>query len=416
MVRAVNKLTALKVRKLTAPGRYSDGDGLYFYISPSGNRSWVFRYRDRTTQKHRDKGLGPERDVSLEQAREAARRARASIREGVDPIDSDAKAKAQAAIDRARGVSLGHCIEQYIQAHRSSWRNEKHASQWENTLKSYASDLWDLPVTVIDTPEILRTLEPIWYDKTETATRVRQRLEAVLDWAAARKLRSAANPARWRGHLDKLLPKPAKLKAVKPRPALPYIEVGGFMQQLRAKDSLGARALELIILTASRPSEVTGGQWSEIDFERATWTVPAERMKAGKAHRIPLSDQAIAVLRAMPRIDAKYIFPGEGKNASMTTAAPLKVLKELSPGVVSHGFRSTFRDWAADMTAFPREIAEQALAHSLKDKTEAAYRRTDLFVKRAKLMTAWADYCDRIQVESDNVASIARATEKTGMR
>ncbi|WP_101927027.1 MULTISPECIES: tyrosine-type recombinase/integrase [Luteimonas] len=409
MARAVNKLTALKIRKLKEPGRYSDGDGLYFYVSQSGSRSWVFRYRDRSTQKHRDKGLGPERDVTLEQAREAARRARASIREGLDPIDSEIQARALAAAERTRGVSLGHCIDQYIRAHKASWRNAKHASQWENTLRTYAGDLWDHPVAVIDTPEVLSVLEPIWADKTETATRVRQRIEAVLDWAAARKLRSEINPARWRGHLDKILPKPAKLKDVKPRPALPYVEVGPFMAELREKDSLAARALELIVLTASRPSEVVGARWDEIDFANASWTIPGERMKAGKAHRVPLSAQAMTLLRELPRLDEEFVFPGAGKNPSLSTAAALKLLKELRAGIVPHGFRSTFRDWAADMTAFPREVAEQALAHAIPDKTEAAYRRTDLFLKRAKLMSAWADYCDLIQTGGENVAPIKRA-------
>ncbi|MCD9126674.1 tyrosine-type recombinase/integrase [Luteimonas fraxinea] len=409
MARAINKLTALGVKRLKEPGRYSDGDGLYFFISRAGSRSWVFRYRDRTTGKHRDKGLGPERDVSLEQARGAARRARASLRDGLDPIDTEAAAKAQAAADRQRGVSLGHCVDQYIKAHRASWRNAKHADQWENTLNTYAGDLIALPVALIDTPDVLRVLEPIWSDKTETATRVRQRIEAVLDWAAARKLRSELNPARWRGHLDKLLPKPAKLKDVKPRPALAYGAIGAFLAELRGKDSMAARALELIILTASRPSEVTGARWGEIDFEAGSWTVPAERMKAGKAHRIPLSRPALNLLQGLPRFDAEFVFPGAGKNETMSTAAPLKVLKTMRPGVVAHGFRSTFRDWAADMTAFPREVAEQALAHSIPDKTEAAYRRTDLFLKRAKLMSAWADYCDRVSPDVSNVEPINRA-------
>lgn len=408
MVRAVNKLTALKVKKLKEAGRFSDGDGLYFYISRGGSRSWVFRYRDRITGKHRDKGLGPEREVTLEQARDAARRARAALRAGVDPIDSEVQAKAQAAVERSRGVSLGHCIEQYIRAHKASWRNDKHASQWENTLRTYARALWDHPIASIDTPEVLSVLEPIWTTKTETATRVRQRIEAVLDWAAARKLRSGINPARWRGHLDKILPKPAKLKDVKPRPALPYVQVGPFMAELRAKDSLAAKALELIVLTASRPSEVVGARWDEIDFDGACWTIPGERMKAGKAHRVPLSAQALTLMRELPRSDAQFVFPGSGKNPSLSTAAALKLLKELRVGIVPHGFRSTFRDWAADMTAFPREVAEQALAHAIPDKTEAAYRRTDLFMKRATLMSAWADYCDKVPTEGDHVLPIKR--------
>jgi integrase len=393
MARQVNKLTALKVKALKEPGRYGDGDGLYLYVSPSGTRSWVFRYRDRTTSKHRDKGLGPLRDVTLEQARQAAKEARTALRIGVDPIDVKRAERSEKALERARIVTFGQCTDRYIHAHQASWRSEKHAGQWRTTLDTYAAGLLGMPVSQVETPDVLRALEPIWSTKTETATRVRQRIEAVLDWASARKLRTPENPARWRGHLDKLLPKPAKLKAVKPRAALPYTEIAAFLKLLRQRDGLAARALELQILTATRPSEVTGAKWEEFDLDNATWTIPADRMKASRAHRVPLSVPAMAALKALPRLSDAYVFPGARQNATLSTAAALRLLKELRPGVVPHGFRSSFRDWAADLTAFPREIAEQALAHTLSDKTEAAYRRSDLFLKRIEMMDAWAAYC-----------------------
>lgn len=397
MARSVNKLSALKVRQLSAAGRYSDGDGLYLYISKLGTKSWVFRYRDRATGKHRDKGLGPLRDVSLEQARQAARDARLALRSGVDPIDARRQARSESAIERARAVTFGQCADRYIAAHQASWRNEKHGKQWRATIDTYAAPLLPMPVAKVETPDVLRALEPIWSTKTETATRVRQRIEAVLDWAAARKYRDTENPARWRGHLDKLLPQPTKLKKVTPRAALAYADVAEFMRELRAREGLSARALELQILTATRPSEVAGARWDEFDLDSKTWAIPGERMKAGKPHRVPLSEQALALVKGLPRMAGKgaaYLFPGSGKNPTMTTAAPLKLLKEMRPNVVAHGFRSTFRDWAADMTAYPREIAEEALAHTLSDKTEAAYRRTDLFTKRASLMKDWARYCE----------------------
>lgn len=394
MGRQVSKLTALRVKSLKTPGRYGDGDGLYLYVSKSGSRSWVFRYRDRTTGKHRDKGLGPVRDVSLEQARAAAKAARATLRAGADPIDAPREVREQAALERKRLLLFGACATKYIDAHKASWRNEKHRDQWVATLATYADSLTGTPVADVDTPSVLAVLEPIWNTKTETATRVRQRIEAILDWAAARGYRPQANPARWRGHLDKLLPKPGKVSRVKPRAALPYKEVAAFIRALRAKPGQAPRALELQILTATRPSEVTGARWNEFDLESACWTVPGDRMKAGKTHRVPLSSAAVDLLLSLPRL-GDYLFPGGGKNPAMTTAAPLKILKELRPGVVAHGFRSTFRDWAADMTAYPREVAEQALAHSIADKTEAAYRRTDLFAKRARLMEDWASYCSQ---------------------
>lgn len=405
MARAVKKLSNLRIKALKEAGRYNDGDGLYFYVSKTGSRSWVFRYRDRLTGKLRDRGLGPARDVTLEQAREAARVARSELRAGLDPIDARRAQRREAIRQSLQAVTFGHCAERYIEVHRAAWRNAKHAAQWRSTLDTYAASLLPRPVADIDDAAVLQVLEPIWAAKTETATRLRQRIEAVLDWAAVRQYRRGDNPARWRGHLDHVLPTPGKLKAREPRPALPYAEAPVFFRELRQEAGLAPIALQLQILTATRPGEIVGARWEEFDLEELTWTIPAERMKAGKAHRVPLAPPALELLKALPRTGA-VVFPGRG-NKGMTTAALLKVLKTLRPGLTVHGFRSTFRDWAADMTAFPREVAEQALAHSLHDKTEAAYRRTDLFTKRSLLMKEWATYCTTPPGRMGSVSPIA---------
>jgi integrase len=389
-----NRLTAIGVRNTTKPGRYCDGGGLYLYVPTTkfrGGKRWVFRWRDKLTGKTRDKGLGPVSDVTLIQAREKAAEYRQQVRDGIDPIDAAREKLAAAKVEGARLVTFGQCATRYMDAHRDGWRNAKHAAQWQSTLDTYAAILQPLPVDKIDTGLVLKVLEPIWTTKTETATRVRQRIEAVLSWATARKLRSGENPARWRGHLENLLAKPTKLKKVEHRAALPYTDAGTFMAELREQKGLGALALELQILTACRPGEVAGAQWAEFDLDAATWTIPGERMKAGKEHRVPLSPPAVALLRELPRVNA-FVFPGPKKGQSLTTAAMLKALRTARPGFDAHGFRSTFRDWAADQTAYPRDVAEAALAHAVQG-VEAVYRRTDLLSKRARLMADWAKYC-----------------------
>ena len=386
-----NRLTALTVKNRKAPGRYNDGGGLYLFVRPDRSKTWVFRWRDRTTGKLRDKGLGPVWDVSLEEARQSAAACRRQVREGIDPIDSARQARTAAKLERARRLTFGQCCEKYMDAHRESWRNAKHAAQWQSTLDTYCADLKPLPVAEIDTALVIKALEAIWTTKTETATRVRQRIEAVLDWATAREFRSGDNPARWRGHLDKLLAKPTKLKNVEHRAALPYADAGAFVVALRKQNGLGALALELQILTACRPGEVAAARWEEFDLDAATWTIPGECMKAGKEHRVPLSAPAVAMLRKLPRVN-DYVFPGTKKDQPITTAAMLKALRTIRPGFDAHGFRSTFRDWAADMTAYPRDVAEAALAHAVQG-VEAVYRRTDLFNKRGRLMADWARYC-----------------------
>ena len=405
MTRTRNKLTALKVRSLREPGRYSDGGNLYLYIGTNGARSWVFRYSDRVTGKVRDKGLGPAIDIDLARARERAAVCRLQLLEGGDPIGVAQERRQAARIEHAKRVTFGQCCEQYIAAHRAGWRNVKHAEQWGSTLRTYCALLWPLDVGAVDTGLVMRCLEPIWKEKTETASRLRGRIESVLAWATVRKFRTGDNPAQWRNHLDQLLPKRSKVQKVEHRPALPYADTAAFMVKLRQRQGLAARALELQILTACRPGEAAGAQWGEFDMDAAIWTIPGERMKAGKEHRIPLSPAALALLKSLHRIDGN-VLPGI-KGRPLTTAAGMQLLKDMQPGITAHGFRSTFRDWAAETTSHPREVIEAAMAHRLKDAAEAAYQRGDLLRRRAALMKDWAIYCGAPIV--DNVTPIKRS-------
>lgn len=393
-MRARNKLTALKVRSLKEPGRYSDGGNLYLFISKHGARSWVFRYADRVTGAVRDKGLGPAADVTLERARERAAICRLQLLEGADPIGVSQARRQAAKLEHARRVTFGECCEKYIEAHRAGWRNVKHAEQWDSTLRTYCALLWPLDVAAIDTGLVMRCLEPIWREKTETASRLRGRIESVLAWATVRKFREGDNPAQWRNHLDQLLPKRSKVQKVEHRAALPYADIAIFLARLRQRQGLAARALELQILTAARPGEAAGAKWDEFDLDAALWTIPAERMKAGKEHRVPLSSAAVKLLRGMPRV-AVMTFPGK-KDKSLTTAAGMQLLKDMELDITAHGFRSTFRDWAAEATTHAREVIEAAMAHRLKDAAEAAYQRGDLLRRRARLMEDWAAFCSKV--------------------
>lgn len=411
MVREVDKLDAITVKRATKPGRYGDGGGLYLLIQASGNKSWVFRWRDRVTSKLRDKGLGPAWDVTLAQARSKAAALREDVRDGRNPIDEARERLATQRLERARTVTFRYCVERYIAAHRDGWRNAKHAGQWSATLNTYADDLMPLPVERIDTAMVVKCLEPIWQTKTETATRVRQRIETVLGWATVREYRTGDNPARWRGHLDTLLQQPGTVRTVEHMAALPHAEIGAYMAALRASKGTGARALELQVLTAMRPGAVGAACWAEIDLDAATWTIPAERMKtrkgreSGREHVVPLSPAAVRLLKSLPQSGA-FVFPGAKQNDSVTTAAMLKAARSIRADVDSHGFRSTFRDWAAECTNYPRDLAEAALAHTLKDKTEAAYLRTKLIEKRRKLMNDWAKRCDQPDATTSNVVPL----------
>lgn len=401
MVLVNKRMTALTVKNQKRVGLHCDGRGLYLKVS-AHSKSWIFRWRDRVTGKLRDKGLGPLVDVTLEEARESAATCRRQVRAGGDPI-GDARDQIQIArLERAKRLSFGECATQYISAHKAGWRNPKHVGQWTNTLATHAALLTDIVVADVDTALIVKTLEPIWADKTETATRVRQRIEAVLDWARVRGFRTGENPARWRGHLDKLFAKPEKLKNIQHRAALPYAEIGAFVTGLRGNVGIGARALELQILTACRPGEVAGATWAEIDMDGAVWTIPGERMKAGREHRVPLTPNAVALLEALPRRSA-FVFAGAGRNATVDTASMLKAARAVRAGIDSHGFRSTFRDWAAESTSHAPDVVEMALAHAIKNKTEAAYRRGDLFDKRRRLMGDWDARCAAADIKIDNM-------------
>jgi Integrase len=398
MARQLEKLSALKVNRASTPGYLGDGGGLYLQVSASGSKSWVFRFQ--LAGRAREMGLGALHTFGLKEARERAQRCRQLVADGIDPIEekqADRQRKQQA---DARAVTFGACCEKYIEAHRAGWRNEKHAAQWDATLRTYCAAIWKLDVAAIDTALVLKCLEPIWLEKTETASRLRGRIESVLAWATVRKFRTGDNPAQWRNHLDQLLPKRSKVQKVEHRAALPYADAAEFMAKLRQRQGLAARALELQILTATRPGEAAGAQWDEFDLDTGIWIIPGERMKAGKEHRIPLSPAAVTLLQSLIPTTPKgkrmhvvgHVFPGV-KGRPLTTAAGMALLKEMKTGVTAHGFRSTFRDWAGDTTSHPREIIEAAMAHRLKDAAEAAYQRSDLLQRRAKLMNDWARYC-----------------------
>jgi integrase len=410
MPKKAKELGPLAVSRLTNPGLHSVGGvaGLALQVLPSGGRTWILRAT--MGGRRRDMGLGGFPDVTLADARAAARKARAQIRDGLDPIQ---EARANASATRAsqiKDLTFEQAALTYITAHAAEWRNAKHAQQWRNTLETYAFPvIGSLMIKDVALPHVLTILEPIWATKTETATRLRGRLEQVLDWATARGFRVGLNPARWRGHLDKLLARPSKVAKVAHRAALPFTEVGAFMRRLRAADGMGARALEFAILTAARSGEVRGAMWSEIDLNANVWTIPATRMKAGREHRVPLSPKVVEVLAKLPRMaESDLVFPAPrgGALSDMTLSA---VLRRMKVAAVPHGFRSTFRDWASERTSYPRDAAEMALAHTIGDKVEAAYRRGDLFEKRRRMMADWATFCGKVH-DPVNVIQFDRMT------
>jgi integrase len=345
--------------------------------------------------RRREMGLGSLLGISIAEARGKAATCRRLVANGLDPIEVRENERAQRAAEAARNTTFAQCAKRFIEAHEGGWRNEKHAGQWRSTLKTYCDPVFgSTPVQQVDTALVLKVLEPIWTIKPETATRVRSRIERILDWARVRDHRSGENPARWRGHLDKLLPTLGKKRRVKHYPALPFRDVGRFMATLRKQEGFAARALELLILTASRTTEVISAKWTEFDLAHAVWTIPAERMKAHQEHRVPLSVPALKLLRSLPHIHGEeFLFPGvPGKHLS--NMALLELLRRMGrDDITVHGFRSTFRDWAAECTNFSREVCEMALAHTVNDAVEAAYRRGDLFHKRRRLMSEWASFC-----------------------
>ena len=388
MARAFNRLKDLTVKRATKPGLYPDGAGLYLRVGPTGAKAWVFRYR-RDGRLH-DLGLGPLHTISLAVARQRAQKCREQRLDGIDPLEAKRAGRAAARLEAAKTMTFEDCAVAYIAAHQAAWTNSKHRKQWPATLTAYAYPVFGaLPVNAVDTALVMKVLEPLWVIRTETASRLRGRIESVLDWARTRGYREGENPARWRGHLENLLPKKSRVKPVAHFGALPHAEISGFMAGLRQKEGIAPRALEFLILTAARVGEVAGATWDEINLGERLWTIPARRMKGRKEHRAPLSDAAMAVIGKMAACrQSEQLFPG------VSSASLLAVLHELhTVNVTVHGFRSSFRDWAAEISGFPAEVAEMALAHQVGSAVEQAYRRSDLFARRRQLAEAWAAYC-----------------------
>lgn len=398
MPKKAKELSALEVSRLTATGFHAVGGvaGLHLQVTQTGARSWVLRAM--VGGKRRDMGLGGYPDVTLAKAREKAREARDDITKGIDPIQ--ARQEAKRSLEAARGAEIRFvkAAAAFIDAKSPEWRNPKHTAQWTATLTTYAyPTIGDMQVRDVALPHIINILEPIWQSKTETATRLRGRLEAILDWATVRGYRTGDNPARWKGHLDKLLASPKKLAKVKHHRAVDVADIGQFMTDLRQRDGVAARALEFAILTAARSGEVRGMQWEELDRATKTWTVPAARMKAGKEHRVPLSDKAMAIINTRPTIEGNDFVFASPRGNQLSDMSLTEVMRRMNIDAVPHGFRSTFRDWAAERTNYPREVAEMALAHTIENKVEAAYRRGDLFEKRRRMMEDWAAHCDHAE-------------------
>jgi len=381
------------MRQKTKRGYYNDGGGLYLRVAVGGSKSWVFRFK--ADGRPREMGLGPVATLGLKEAREKAREARQLRLEGIDPIDQRQAHRATARAQVRRVMTFRQCAEAYIAAHQDSWKNPKHRTQWPNSLAAYVYPVFgDIPVDAIDLDLVVKALEPIWKTKTETASRVRGRIEAVLDWAAVRRFRQGDNPARWRGHLQKLF---ARKKESVHHAALPYGELAVFLEVLCKQEETAARALHFAILTAARSGEVLGARWekNEIDLDEQVWTIPASRMKAGKEHRVPLSKEALAILAEQRKVrEGDFVFAGSKAGRPLGPNAMTSVLRRIGRSELTvHGFRSTFRDWAAERSNFPQEVCEMALAHAVSNQVEAAYRRGDLFTKRQQLMEAWSRFC-----------------------
>jgi integrase len=384
MARVQNKLSDVVARSKLKPGRHSDGGGLYLNVTQNGSKSWLFMWtRDG---KRREMGMGAYPEVSLAKARTRAADHRTAVEEGRDPIAEKAK--------EAEPI-FSECVEKFLASMEGQWRNDKHKAQWRMTLTDYCTPIGKKKVSAIGTEDILKVLKPIWSTKSETASRLRGRMERVLDFAKAKGWRSGENPALWRGHLKSILPVRQKLTRGH-HAAMPYEELPTFMGKIRELDAMAARALEFLILNASRSGEVLGATWDEMDLQLKVWTIPKERMKAGREHRVPLSNAAASIierLNAARRKDNPHVFPGQTRGKPLSGMSMTMLMRRMEiPDATVHGFRSAFRDWAGDRTTFPREVAEAALAHTVGDETERAYRRSDALAKRRKLMEAWENY------------------------
>lgn len=409
MARKAKDLSALEVSRLKAPGMHAVGGvaGLYLQVSPTGARSWILRAT--VAGKRRDHGLGGFPDVTLAGAREKARNAREGIGQGLDPIAQRKQALSAARAQQATEKTFEQAAHAYIDAHGDGWKNSKHRAQWAATLETYVfPKMGQLLVRDIGQVHVLAALEPIWKTKTETASRVRGRIESVLAWSTVRGYRDGENPARWKGHLDQLLPAPGKIQKVEHHRAVPIDEMGSFMLALRQMAGTPARALEFTILTAARSGETRGAVWAEIDLDAKVWTIPAKRMKAGREHRVPLSESAIRILNAQSQDGSELVFPA-ARGGQISDMAMTAVMRRMSVDAVPHGFRSSFRDWAGERTNYPGDMAEMALAHALTDAVEAAYRRGDMLEKRRAMMTAWAAFCDQPAKAGDVVPLFPKA-------
>jgi integrase len=412
----IDLLSAARVRTLKIPGDYLDGRGLYLQVRNESSKSWLLKYS--IEKRAREMGLGPAADIPLATARELRDRNRALLKQGIDPLEHKQAEKAGKALERAKAITFKDACARYIAANRSGWKNIKHAAQWEATLKAYAYPvIGALPVQAIDTALVMAVLDPIWSTKPETASRVRGRIESVISAAKARGEFKGENPATWKGHLDNLLPKTSKVRKVENHAALPYADLPAFMMDLREREGIAAAAMEFLILTAARTGEVLGAPWTEVDCKKAVWTIPGERMKNGKEHQVPLSPPAVAVLERMRKLtNGEFIFFGQSSGRPLSNMALLVLLRRMKrANITSHGFRSSFRDWAAER-GYQDAVAEAALAHSVPDAVVAAYRRTTFFEMRKKMMDDWATFAtsDPAKVADNVVAMRAQSGSHVG--
>lgn len=423
MARPLHKLSALQVNKLNKPGLYGDGAGLTLQITTSGSKSWLFRYM-REGKAH-GMGLGPTHTISLAEARLKALEARKQLIDGLNPLEVKKEARQARALERAKRMTFDQCAKAYIEAHKAGWKNEKHIQQWTNTIEAYASPFYGhLPVAEVDTALVVKSLSLIWQNRPETASRLRGRIESVLGWATTSGYRVGENPARWKGHLENLLANVSKTARIQNHPSLPWQKIGAFMSALHSREGSAARAVEFAVLTACRSGEVRGAQWAEFDLTEKVWTIPADRMKAGREHQVPLSEAALTVLASMQANAAAgrdrgihaepspYVFPGS-KGQILSDMSLTAVLRRMNSdeekplwvdptgkGITVHGFRSTFRMWTAETTNYPREVAEHALAHQLPDAVERAYQRGTQFAKRTALMAEWGVHCSTVKPDA----------------
>ncbi len=394
MARTLHNLKPISLSRHMASGYHGDGGGLYLQVTPAGSKSWIFRFA--LAGRRREMGVGSFPSVSLAAAREAATKARALVKAGKDPIAAREAERARERLETARGVTWDEAVDQFLETHLGSWKNKKHRQQWRNTLDTYAKPVvGPLGMGSIGTPEVIKVLQPIWYTKPETASRVRGRMERIFDWARVKSYRDGENPARWRGHLDKVFPARGKIRKVKHHAAVPIDDLPAVYARLCHSKGIAAKAVRFALLTATRPGETAGGLWPEVDRRNALWTLPPERMKADKEHRVTLSREALAILDEMAEVRTdEHLFPGHKSKRPLSLTALSKALEAAGGGDATvHGTaRSTFKDWTSERTSFPSEVSEMALAHSIGDKVEAAYRRGELLKKRAALMQAWANF------------------------